>query len=74
MFSNNSDGKTWKVVNISFLFRELVFDVIMKIVVGKRRPSDQSTEIIFTPQMVMDVSDYLPLLTRAKRQVSSGFD
>ncbi|XP_071911283.1 cytochrome P450 81Q32-like [Coffea arabica] len=61
LFSNNSDEKTWKVKDMSSLFRELLFNVIMKIAAGKRWPSDQPGDI-FSPRALTDLCDYIPIL------------
>ncbi|CDP19800.1 unnamed protein product [Coffea canephora] len=61
LFSSNSDEKTWKVKDMSSLFRELLFNVIMKIAAGKRWPSDQPGDI-FSPRALTDLCDYIPIL------------
>ncbi|CAI9106642.1 OLC1v1005846C1 [Oldenlandia corymbosa var. corymbosa] len=51
----------WKVVNLNSFFRELVLNVITKMVAGKRWPADQTTDS-FVPQQVTNLVDYIPIL------------
>ncbi|XP_027185263.1 cytochrome P450 81E8-like [Coffea eugenioides] len=60
LFSSCSDEKSWKVVDLNSLFLELVFNVVMKMIAGKRWPFDQLDDA-FTPSTFSDICDYIPI-------------
>ncbi|KAL3519165.1 hypothetical protein ACH5RR_021754 [Cinchona calisaya] len=60
--SEDDEQKTgWKVANVNSLLRELVFNIIMKMVAGKRWPTDQPGDM-FIPQSLTNLCDYFPIL------------
>lgn len=58
---SSEDKNSWKVIDMNSLFQELVFNVIMKMVAGKRWPSNQPTDS-FAPRSVTNICDYIPIL------------
>ncbi|CAI9106649.1 OLC1v1005852C1 [Oldenlandia corymbosa var. corymbosa] len=61
--SSDCEGteRSWKAVNLNTLFKKLMLNVIMKMVAGKRWPSDQPADS-FIPQQVSNLCDYIPIL------------
>ncbi|KAL8480733.1 hypothetical protein ACS0TY_027321 [Phlomoides rotata] len=54
-----SDHEGWKKVNLKSVFLELVYNVAMVIVAGKR---GAEMDEMFGPTKILDVCDYFPLL------------
>ncbi|KAL2232633.1 isoflavone 2'-hydroxylase-like [Sesamum indicum] len=54
-----SDPTAWKKVNLNALFFELVYNVVMVMVAGKRGSVMTN---IFGPMKMLDICDYIPLL------------
>ncbi|KAL0360996.1 UNVERIFIED_CONTAM: cytochrome [Sesamum radiatum] len=54
-----SDPTAWKKVNLNALFFELVYNVVMVMVAGKR---GSAMTDIFGPVKMLDICDYIPLL------------
>nr|XP_027091608.1 cytochrome P450 81D1-like [Coffea arabica] len=61
LFSMNSDDKVWKDVNMNSVFLDLVFNVIMKMLAGKKWPSDKTADL-FSLISFMGICDYVPVL------------
>lgn len=57
----NSDDKVWKDVNMNSVFLDLVFNVIMKMLAGKKWPSDKTADL-FSLISFMGICDYVPVL------------
>ncbi|KAK4428843.1 cytochrome [Sesamum alatum] len=54
-----SDSRAWKKVNLNDLFFELVYNVVMVMVAGKR---GSVMNDVFGPSKMLDICDYIPLL------------
>lgn len=54
-----SDPEAWKKVNLKALFFELVYNLAMVMVTGKR---GSVMDGIFAPTKLLDICDYIPLL------------
>lgn len=54
-------GGITQKVKLKILFEKLVYDVLMKMVAGKRW-AEPSTDDMFGPTMIMNICDYIPVL------------